>query len=275
MVPDLRQDRGIIVGTPRQSDATGEDDMRKLQFPSIILLFFAIFALTVPARPAMAVRPFVTDDARVVGEHQAQVETSVRYDQDEFTNLNLFAFGPTKNSEVTLGFTNGFTLDKDSNRSYAAAGPLLQFKYLFWEAKKNSYPGMAIALGAAPPWGKGDFRPEKWSEFVFLAATESLFDNEQVLIHANLGISTTNPAAVATWGLGTQIRLIGGLHAVLEIFYNDPYAGKTGGAYQVGFRHIVSDSVQVDMTMGGGFFGSEQMPTFAGMGLRMVSDKLW
>jgi hypothetical protein len=245
----------------------------------ISLITFSLFAaalfIGVPPRPAFAVRPFVTDDARVVGEHQAQIETSVRYDQDMFTNLNLFAFGPTVRSEVTLGFTNGFALDKESNRSYSATGPLMQFKYLFWEAKKNSYPGMAIAMGGAPPVGKAAFKPEKWSEFVFLAATESLFDNERVLIHANLGISTTNPESVATWGLGTQIRMIGGLHAVMEVFYNDPYAGKTGGAYQVGFRHIVSDSVQIDMTMGGGIFGSEQMPTFAGMGLRMVSDKLW
>jgi hypothetical protein len=231
--------------------------------------------LAVLPRPALAVRPFVTDDARVVGEHMAQIETSVRYDKDEFSNLNLLAFGSTKNSEITIGFTNGFNLEKDSNRSYGVAGPLMQFKYLFWEAKKNRYPGMAIAVGASPPWGKGDFKQEKWSEFVFLAATESLFDDDKVLIHANLGISTTNPAAVATWGLGTQIRLIGGLHGVLEVFYNDPYAGKTGGAYQAGFRHIVSDSVQVDLTMGGGIFGSEQIPTFVGMGLRMVSDKLF
>ena len=80
---------------------------------------------------------------------------------------------------------------------------------------------------------------------------------------------------MATWGLGTQIHLVGGLHGVLEVFYNDPYAGKIGGAYQAGFRHIVSDSVQVDLTMGGGIFGSEQIPTFVGMGLSMVSGKLY
>lgn len=235
----------------------------------------SLLLMIVIAHQALAVRPFVTDDARVVGEHMAQVEASVRYDRDNFSNLNLLAFGPTAQSEVTIGFTNGFALDKESNRSYAAAGPLMQFKYLLWEVKKNSYPGMAVAVGATPPWGKADFRPERWSEFAYLAATESLFDHEYVLVHANLGISTANPASVATWGLGTQIRVIGGLNAVLEVFYNDPYAGKTGGAYQVGFRYIVSDGIQIDATMGGGIFGSEQIPAFGGMGLRMVSDKLW
>ncbi len=234
-----------------------------------------MFLAALSARPALAVRPFVTDDARVVGEHQAQIETSVRYDQDIFTSLNLVAIGPTARSELTLGFVNGFPLEKDSNRSYSITGPLMQFKYLLWEAKPNSYPGMAVAVGASPPWGKGDFRPDRWNEFAYLAVTESLFDRERVLIHANLGISTTNPAAIATWGLGTQIRVVGGFHAVAEIFYNDPYAGKIGGAYQIGFRQIFSDSVQFDMTMGGGIFGCEQIATFGGMGLRLVSDKLW
>jgi hypothetical protein len=239
-----------------------------------VFIFLAICA-GLFISPAFAVRPFVTDDARVVGEHMAQLETSVKYDKDNFANLNLFAFGPTTNSEITVGFTHGFALDVESNRSYSAGGPLLQFKYLLWDAKPNSYPGVAVAVGAAPPWGKSDFRPETWSEFAFIAVTESLFKDEAVLIHANLGISTTNPASVAIWGLGTQIRLIGGLNAVLEVFYNDVYAGKTGGAYQAGFRHIVSESVQVDLTMGGGIFGSEQLPTFVGMGLRIVSDKLY
>ena len=105
--------------------------------------------------------------------------------------------------------------------------------------------------------------------------TESLFDKERVLIHANLGISTSSEVTVGTWGLGTQIRMIGGLHAVLEVFCNDPYAGKTGGAYQVGFSHIFNDSVQFDATVGSGLFGSEQINTFFGMGLRIVSDKLF
>lgn len=241
------------------------------------VLFFCLPVLLpfLIVRPAMAVRPFVTDDARVVGEHQMQVETSVRYARDDFTNLSLAAFGPTSRSELTMGFINGFPLDAESNRSFSVTGPLMQFKYLIWGAKPNSYPGLAMVTGASAPWGRGDFRPDRWSEFAFAAITESLFDKDRVLIHGNIGISTTNPASVATWGLGTQIRLMGGLHGVAEVFYNDPYVGKIGGAYQVGFRHIISDSVQFDMTMGSGLFGSEQMSTFVGMGLRIVSDKLW
>ena len=117
----------------------------------------------VVVRPAWAVRPFVTDDARVVGDHQAQLETSVRNDKDVFTNLNLFAFGPTAKSEITLGWQDGLPY---SDRKFSLAGPLMQFKYLLWEAKPNAYPGLAVVTGALPPWGLQGFRMTNWSEFV-------------------------------------------------------------------------------------------------------------
>ncbi len=242
---------------------------------ALVYLVVSLVAVLLLPDLCLAVRPFVTDDARVVGEHQMQMETSVRYDQDTFAHLNLFAFGPTARSEATIGWVQGFDLEKDSNRSFSLSGPLMQFKYLCWEVKPNSYPGLALAAGALPPWGKADFRTTRWSEFIYAAITESLLDNDRILIHANVGMSTTNPGSVGTWGLGTQVRLAGGLHGVAEIFYNDPYAGATGGAYQVGFRHIVSDNVQIDATMGSGLFGSHQIPTFVGMGLRIVSNKLF
>jgi hypothetical protein len=248
-----------------------------IKFSLVKGLFAILLAVFIAAAPneSFAVRPFVTDDARVLDEHTMQLETSVRYDQDVFTNLNLLALSPKANWEITAGFSDGFLLDKESNRSFSVIGPLMQVKYLVWPVKPNKYPGLAIGAGALPPWGRGGFRQEKWSEFVYLASTQSLFDNDRVLIHANLGISTTNPASVATWGLGTQFRIIGGLNGVAEVFYNDPYSGKTGGAYQVGFRHIVNDDLQIDLTTGSGLFGSEQINTFVGMGLRIVSDRLW
>ncbi len=240
-----------------------------------IIWLSVLFSFLAFASPVLAVRPFVTDDARVVGEHQMQMETSVRYEKDQFTNLNLLALGPTKKSEITMGFSHGFPLDVESNRAYSITGPLMQFKYLLWDTKPNSYPGLAMAVGASPPWGRGEFRPDRWSEFAYAAITESLLDKDRILIHANIGMSTTNPASVATWGLGAQFRIAGGFHGVAEVYYNDPYAGKIGGAYQVGFRHVFSDAVQFDMTTGSGLFGSEQINTFIGAGLRIVSDKLW
>ena len=78
--------------------------------------------------------------------------------------------------------------------------------------------------------------------------TESLGDQDRVLIHGNLGFTTSNPHTVATWGLGTQVRVKGGWNAIFEVFQNDPYAGDIGGAFQTGFRYIFNDNLQLDMT---------------------------
>jgi hypothetical protein len=241
-----------------------------------LALIAACLALTtlLGVRPALAVRPFVTDDARVVGEHLAQVETSVRRDKSVFTNLNLLALGPTDRLELTLGFVDGIPLDRDQARIFSAQGPLMQAKYLFFEAKPNGTPGFAMIAGGTPPWGLQSFRAKEWREFVYAAFTESLFDNDGVLIHANIGL-TSGDSTVGTWGIGTQFRVHGGFNWIFEIFRNDPYGGDTGGAFQTGFRHIFNDKVQLDMTGGTGLWGNPRPSAYFGMGLRIVTNKLW
>ncbi|MFN7133113.1 MAG: hypothetical protein ACK4N5_13625, partial [Myxococcales bacterium] len=44
--------------------------------------------------PALAVRPFITDDARVVGGAQAQLETFSRLDPVSLQHWALVGFGP-------------------------------------------------------------------------------------------------------------------------------------------------------------------------------------
>jgi hypothetical protein len=237
----------------------------------IALLLFACM----PARPVIAVRPFVTDDARVVGYHGAQVESSVRADKETVANLNLFAFGPTENMELTAGWVDGFPHGRGEPRVFSGQGPLVQVKYLFFTVKPNSTPGLAAAIGGAPPSGWQAFKPDTWREFVYLAATESLGIADRVLIHVNLGLTTSNPHTVASWGIGTQVRVRGGFNAIFEIFQNDPYAGDIGGAFQTGFRYIVGDDLQLDMTGGTGLWGNPRPSAYYGLGIRIVSDRLW
>lgn len=238
-------------------------------------LFFIILIILFFSRPAQAVRPFVTDDARVVGRAQAQIETSVRWDKERLQHLNLFALGPTERLELTAGFIDGFPLEDDVARVFAIAGPLMQAKYLLLDTIPNGRPGLAIAGGGSPPMGSGSFKPETWREFAYMAMTASFFDNDRVLLHWNVGFTTDNYTTKATCGIGTQFRIVGGLNGVAEIFQNDPYGGDTGGAYQAGFRYAFSDYVQVDMTGGTGFFGKRDTTAYYGMGVRFVTEKLW
>ena len=150
-----------------------------------------LIAISAAARPALAVRPFITDDARVVGDDQWQVETSFRADRFKFQNLNLAAYGVTENLEVTLGFLDGYQR-MSPDRGLSIAGPLLRGKCLFLDSKPKSYPGIAIAFGATPPAGAGGFKPENWSEFIFLCLTETVLDRERWMWHANVGVAVEN-----------------------------------------------------------------------------------
>jgi hypothetical protein len=199
----------------------------------------------------------------------------VKADKNVVANLNLFAFGPTENLELTAGWVDGFEHGRGEPRVFSVQGPLLQVKYLLVAAKPNATPGLAAVVGGSPAWGSQAFKPDSSREFIYIAMTESLGDAERVAIHGNLGFTTTNSHTVTTWGLGTQVRVKGGWNAIFEVFQNDPYAGDTGGAFQTGFRYIFSDNLQLDMTGGTGLWGDPRPSAYYGMGIRMVTDKLW
>lgn len=250
-------------------------------------LAFAIsFACALVSTPALAVRPFITDDARVVGKHQAQLETWVRYDRTALQHWAVPAFGPIAPLEVTVGAVHGVALQP--NRNYSLAAPLLQAKLLLRPAEKNDLPGVAIIAGTFLPFGTGDFRSPV-SGFTYLAVSEVIGD-DAVLLHANLGFAgaqlerpaSNNPAELeqharyrVTWGVATQIRLYGPVNLAAEVFSGDPYAEVGGGAGQGGFRFVISKFIQIDVAGGGGLYGEPRMPGWGSFGFRFVSDPLF
>jgi hypothetical protein len=241
-----------------------------------LTLSVLLLMLLVP-QPASAVRPFVTDDAAVVGAKLFLLETSLRWDKSRVQNLNLLAYGPIDRLELTVGFIDGFLSDAgDDTGRFSVAGPMAQAKYLFQSPTPNGLPGLAAVVGFNTHYGSNNFGNASWGGFAYLAATESLGENDRVMIHANIGASYGKPEdtwkTIYTWGVGTQIRMIGGLHAVAEIFYGDPYSQQSGGAYQAGFRYFISQRIQVDATMGSGLWGDNKLDTWLGCGLRMIFD---
>ncbi len=241
----------------------------------VILWSVALLLILCSPRPAMAVRPFVTDDAAVVGEKLFLLETSLRLDKTRFQNMNLLAYGPTEKLELTVGFIDGFLSEgEEATGRFSIAGPMAQAKYLFKEPTPNGLPGIAAVVGFNSPYGTNNFGNASWGAFTYLALTQSLGENDRVLIHGNIGAAYGKPEdawkTITTWGIGTQIRLIGGLHSVAEIFSGDPYSQTSGQAFQVGFRYFVSRNVQIDATVGSGLGGSPEIDTWAGCGLRVI-----
>lgn len=222
------------------------------------------------------VRPFITDDARVVGGRLAQLESWIRIDRESGQHWFLTAYGPTEKWELTVGGVLGYEVEQQDKRSFSYALPLLQAKFLAREYKPNELPGVAIVAGTFLPGGRGGFQPPGYGAFAFGIITQSLGERDKILIHGNLGINHLWLAAdysVMTWGLGSQFRVKGGFHGVVELFSGDPYIPGTGTAYQVGFRHFFSDLFQIDMTYGKGIGGEVVLPHWFSAGIRLVTEK--
>lgn len=236
-------------------------------------------ALLVAPSSAYAVRPFITDDARVVGARSLQLETWIRADAESFQHWVLVGFGPVGPLELTVGGVHGAVYGGHAERGYAAAGPLLQAKVLFREPTPNAWPGVAMSAGIQPPLHHGGFGAVGWDGFGYVAVTESLGHEDRVLLHVNLGFYATTAAVQApwvfTWGVGAQVRVWGPINAVAEVFSGDPYAGGSGAATQVGTRIVLNNNVQLDATAGVGLWGDPTLPFWGTAGLRLASNRLW
>ena len=238
-------------------------------------LLIAISAILISTK-TFAVRPFITDDARVVGWRLGQYESWLRFDKHAYQHWNMLAYGPTKRWELAFGIVHGLAASHAERKEYSYAIPLLQAKYLINEYKPNKAPGLAVAAGTFLPGGQGAFKAPGYGGFAYLAATQSFGKADKYLFHGNIGVNhvqyPNNDYTVLTWGIGTQIRTTGGLHFVAEVFSGDPYVPASGMAYQAGVRHFVSDFVQFDFTVGQGIAGKHQLPFWGGVGVRLVTD---
>lgn len=232
-------------------------------------------------RDAAAIRPFVTDDAHVVGKGHFQLETYWRRDRQSLQHWVLPAVGPTDWLEVSFGGVHGLAdLDAPAARpTYSLAGPLLQSKLLLHESHPNAPPSVAVVAGGVLPGGTGGFEAPGWNGFSYLAVTQAFFKEDDFLIHANVGVAAVSapgltPAKV-TWGVGTQVETVFNFHLIGEVFSGDPYTQGGGGAYQAGFRVIFSDHLQLDGTWGGGLWGDTKLPVWFSSGFRVVSHRLF
>jgi hypothetical protein len=115
--------------------------------------------LLVAQSEANAIRPFVTDDARVVGARLGQVESWLVLDKQEIAHNTLFAIGPTNWLEITSGFTHGGGY-RGVPSNYGITGGIFQVKALVRDTKPNNGPGLAFAAGVVPPFGFGSPKPD-------------------------------------------------------------------------------------------------------------------
>jgi hypothetical protein len=229
-------------------------------------------------RNSFAVRPFITDDARIASPKEIQIETSLRIDSERLQNLNVISFGITKKLEGSFNFIDGFMREDETKNQLSIAGPGFQFKYLFTDGKAAKFPAIGLVAGVSPPWGLGSdtFANPSWSNYLYLVGTKFFFkDLETLNLHINIGFNNSYQAGVNTslsWGVGVQAHLIDKLYLCAEIYQGDPYAITPGALYQVGFRYFLRDYMQMDIATGKGIYGDPMLGQYLSLGFRIVFD---
>jgi hypothetical protein len=224
-----------------------------------------------PALEARADRPLVTDSARTVPRGTIQLETWGRLDRDGLQHFNLLAAGITDYIELAGGGEYGLSLTQDDRTQFGAGSPLLQMKIRVQQTDEL-IPGIAAVVGLVAPWGIDGFALRDWAPFIYGVATIEPFAGFQ--LDSRLGFYTLPTDVKVLWGIAFErelprVRLIG------ELFSGDPYAEESGMAFQAGFRFVVSENVQIDVTFGSGITGTPTLPPYSTLGLRLAVADLW
>ncbi len=207
---------------------------------------------------AGAVRPFVTDDARIVDYGQFEMENwlEVTRAQGEFgpaPGINVMAGVSISDAiEILLGWGAGH----DPNETVTLANPVITGKLLLKKTLDDGAPGYAVSMASALDEGRGSMYAEgRVYNFIGMSSWRLL--NDKLNIHVNLGIRhdgdgqnhfRTRPY----WGVGLEAATAyPKLHFVAESFAGDPLVPNAPNyAIQTGFRYHHSTALQFDVTFG-------------------------
>lgn len=219
----------------------------------------ACVALAAAALPALAARPMVTDDARIVDPKSCQLESWWRRNRGGGTELWLQpGCNPTGNLELTLG---GAWARADGSTSNTDR--VLQAKTLWRSLEGDSTWAWGTALGAVerPQAGGTDI-------YGYVPLTVSLYEG-RLFVHANLGLRRDDALRrnMTTSGLGLEAQVSPRTWIVGETFVQD----RGRPLYQVGVRYwVVPERVQVDTTFGDRL-GAGGQERWISIGLRLLS----
>ena len=229
---------------------------------SAMSLIFGL--ICIGSDPAMAARPFVTDDARLTQAGSCQIESWSRFYRSTNELWALPACNPTGGFELTIGAGRAFY------RGFETNDYIIQGKTLFRTLEAGGF-GWGIAAGkiAHPAVNPG---PNLLgNHYIYIPFSAASQDSKQVL-HINLGALRNQSAGDArgTWGLGLELNQTDRLQWIAEAFGDHtsrPFV-------QAGARYAIQKNLlQIDMTFGGQSYGPVSS-RWLSVGLRYTPDDI-
>ncbi|MCL1926601.1 MAG: hypothetical protein FWF95_05635 [Syntrophorhabdaceae bacterium] len=229
-------------------------------FKTAFLPLCAFFSILLTGSDAYAVRPFFTDDARIVDHKACHVENGIQVGRDSTEYRMMPGCNFTGNLELTFGAAlssyDGITRTTDV---------LLQGKTLFKTLETNGWGGGVSVGNSLDP---RIHHTAIGNLYINVPMSFSLFD-DRIVTHTNLGWLREKEIGRdrMTWGLGAEVKLIERFWLIAETFgrnYGKPF-------YHVGFRYaLIPGHAEID-TAYGDRFGHNTREQWVVVGLRLVS----
>lgn len=247
---------------------------------------------------ALAVRPFVTDDARIVYKGQLVTEsyggvTMVNGDKPAFEARSLQGMSITDRFELTAG---GFGFSYQDHQA-RPLDMLIQPKYVL-HSSLGAVPSLSVAAATLFPlsgnrqqWDGYAMAHLSW--FLFTPDPETDPYDNNLALHFNLGMKYRYDAGPTTfqsklyWAAGFEVitPVTRELRILGEVFNGDPFSYEEKfPAFQTGFRWYKSPMTQIDLVVRGLRNGSLETEALTGaefasgwnftiqMGLRVLFD---
>src|SRR5690606_18919036 len=130
--------------------------MKRMRMVEKLAPLFLIVGLCLLEGRAEAIRPFVTDDARIADQGQLELEIIPdlifpRGERALFEQSLIASFGILPSFELGVGGAIG--INHGDGASFG--NPVLSAKLLFIRAYPSGIPGVALVLADALPYGRG------------------------------------------------------------------------------------------------------------------------
>ncbi len=250
---------------------------RTVRLRPLVVLVCSIWSLW--STEALAVRPFVTDDARIVYKGQLGTETYggttvVKGESPAYEMRTLEALGITDRFELTAGGF-GFTYQDHQVRPLDL---LIQPKYVL-HSSLGAIPSLSVAAAMMYPMSGNR---QHWDGYAMMHVSWFLFTpnadidpyDNNLSIHLNFGSKNRYDAGPATfqskfyWAAGfevitftREVRLLG------EVFNGDPFGFEEKfPAFQTGLRWYKAANTQLDLVIRGVRTTTEDVRVAAGGG---------
>jgi hypothetical protein len=223
-----------------------------------MITFFILFSLFLLfySNAVFAIRPFVTDDARIlsIGQVGSEIwlEEAMHDSNYDFTQHALLSWNAYKWIEVTA--VGNFHHKSGRMESF---NPVLQAKLLLTKAGREGEPGLALSTANVFNSGTGTQKENAQASYLLGLSTLRL-NQDRLIIHANLGVTQARPPNEAKktrpfWGIGFD-RALWALdwRVIGEVYSGDPYSAfRSPVAAQTGFRWLYHHQFSFDLVMGG------------------------